>query len=595
MKRFLITTADEGTWRQDRPLLFLGEWCRLYDRRAAWEHLDAEVVPFHWDDRQRYDDDCLYLHAVYEDLLRRTGTALNEHHDTDKSTRYWRILVGPWLYVFLHVLFDRWTMVEKAADAYDIDETLIYDFPPGSTIPAELRGGAYHDIASNHYLFGRAIEHQNRIPWRRIPAPVESTPTPAPRLRQSVRRAARTAVRDFTSSLLARFTRSDEALIIHSYLSIRDEMKLQLALGQVPKRWTRPAVEAEPADLSRRRRLTVLSDSTDAFVRFAASMIPEQIPTVYVEGYQNLKRAAGRLPWPSKPKVIFTSNLFMYCDVFQEWAAEKTEAGYPLVIGQHGGLIGIGKRVAGEDHQVEISDRYLSWGWRDARPQIQPAVILTNVSKPVGTWNPSGNLLLVTVSIRLFTFRSMSWPVGANQSAAFVAEQLRFAEALDEPIRALLTVRIYQALDEKLRTAYVARWKKAWPGVEIDPSTEPIERRLGQCRVFVYTYNSTGFLETLARNIPTVMFWNPDSFELRADAQPYFDLLQHVGIYHETPESAAQHVTAIWNDVAAWWNQPSVQEARRTFCEQYARMPEHPLRVLKEALLMAPAQPAIVS
>src|SRR5687767_15617233 len=112
MKRFLITTADERTWRLDGPVLFLGEWCRRYDRRAAWEGLDAEVVPYHWDDRDQYYRDYLYICAVYEDVLRRTSDALNAHHGTAHGLRYWRILVGPWAYQFAQTLFDRWAMVQ---------------------------------------------------------------------------------------------------------------------------------------------------------------------------------------------------------------------------------------------------------------------------------------------------------------------------------------------------------------------------------------------------------------------------------------------------------------------------------------------------
>ena len=40
IKRHLITTADERTWKLDSPVLFLGEWCRLYDRNAVWDKMD---------------------------------------------------------------------------------------------------------------------------------------------------------------------------------------------------------------------------------------------------------------------------------------------------------------------------------------------------------------------------------------------------------------------------------------------------------------------------------------------------------------------------------------------------------------------------
>jgi putative transferase (TIGR04331 family) len=89
------------------------------------------------------------------------------------------------------------------------------------------------------------------------------------------------------------------------------------------------------------------------------------------------------------------------------------------------------------------------------------------------------------------------------------------------------------------------------------------------------------------------MFWNPCYFELRESAQPHFDRLADAHIFHDTPESAAQHVHQIWDDVAGWWRQADVQEARRAFCERYARMPDRPLWTLKEALLTTPIGAAV--
>ena len=31
--RYLITSADELLWKFDRPVIFLGEWCRRFDRK----------------------------------------------------------------------------------------------------------------------------------------------------------------------------------------------------------------------------------------------------------------------------------------------------------------------------------------------------------------------------------------------------------------------------------------------------------------------------------------------------------------------------------------------------------------------------------
>ena len=32
----LVTTALEDTWGTDEEILFLGEWCKLYDRKSMW-------------------------------------------------------------------------------------------------------------------------------------------------------------------------------------------------------------------------------------------------------------------------------------------------------------------------------------------------------------------------------------------------------------------------------------------------------------------------------------------------------------------------------------------------------------------------------
>ena len=70
IQRFLVTTADERTWPADQPILFLGEWCRLYNRKNVWQNLDAEIVPYHWDDREKFHRDYIHLQDLYEELLR---------------------------------------------------------------------------------------------------------------------------------------------------------------------------------------------------------------------------------------------------------------------------------------------------------------------------------------------------------------------------------------------------------------------------------------------------------------------------------------------------------------------------------------------
>jgi putative transferase (TIGR04331 family) len=46
-------------------------------------------------------------------------------------------------------------------------------------------------------------------------------------------------------------------------------------------------------------------------------------------------------------------------------------------------------------------------------------------------------------------------------------------------------------------------------------------------------------------NVPTIIYWNTNHWELRESALPCFDDLRRVGIFHDTSESAARQVAAI--------------------------------------------------
>ena len=124
------------------------------------------------------------------------------------------------------------------------------------------------------------------------------------------------------------------------------------------------------------------------------------------------------------------------------------------------------------------------------------------------------------------------------------------------------------------------RWMSHFPEIQLESGKQPIINLVGKSRLYIATYNATTYLESLAWNMPTIIFWNPIHWELREDAIPYFKLLKSVKIFHETPESAAQQMIKIWDDVLGWWNSEKVQNNRKSFCWSYSRVLENPVKDL---------------
>ena len=110
-KRFLVTTPDETTWDLKRPLLFLGEWCKLFGKREILKDLDIVLHLYHWDDRQKYQNDYKYLEKIYEQKLAELSIQLGNMHDVSTEIRYWRIIIGPWLRFFIDTVFDRYELI----------------------------------------------------------------------------------------------------------------------------------------------------------------------------------------------------------------------------------------------------------------------------------------------------------------------------------------------------------------------------------------------------------------------------------------------------------------------------------------------------
>ena len=122
---FLATTANQNFWKTDEPILFLGEWCRVYSQKRIWLKLEHEVLPYYGLNRTGLYQDYQYSIKLYERLLTQLTDQLNELHDSKHSVRYWRIILGPWLASFIGIFLDRYRSLYVAVDSGKVTNTWI--------------------------------------------------------------------------------------------------------------------------------------------------------------------------------------------------------------------------------------------------------------------------------------------------------------------------------------------------------------------------------------------------------------------------------------------------------------------------------------
>jgi putative transferase (TIGR04331 family) len=581
VKRFLITTALEDTWRQDVPVLFLGEWCRRYDRREKWQSLDAEVAPYHWDDRQKLHLDYLFLQKLYEEILAELKGQLNTLHGVEHSLRYWRILIGPWLGYFIPILFDRWTMLGRAVNDYEISEVRILSGTRDGLVSNDMDSfeSMYVTDEFSESICGELLEWM-RFPVVHLSGRSADSLSINPSSYQNIgyKRRLKSAL-SRAANILSGMVRSDrEYFFISSYLPIEQDLLLQWKLGQLPKLWRSVKVPEFTPDHAVREQHANSTGGANDFPTIARAMIQRYIPTAYREGYLGLMELVQKLPWPKRPQAIFTSNSFSSDDLFKAWAADKVNTGIPLLIGQHGGNYGMSRWSFGEDHQIAIADQYLTWGWMQAdQEKVIPFGNLKDIGKIQAT-DPNGGALLVEMCLPRTSYAMYSVPV-ASQWLNYFEDQCRFIQALPPNLRKQLLVRLHS---HDYGWCQKQRWQERFPSILLEDGLQSMESLISKSRIYISSYNSSTYLQSLSLNIPTIIFWNPEHWELRDSAIHIFEKLKSVGIFHDTPEGAARQMAQVWDDVGNWWQSESTERVRREFCQIYAHIPERPLDLLEQ-------------
>ena len=115
---FLATTANEEFWDVSSPLVFLNRSCLRYSRKSLWGPLKWEIIESPWEQRQNVLDALKYTAGVYEKTLSCLTGSLNKLHDSNRSERFWRIVLGHWLLSYIPALYDRYVLLSAALKKY---------------------------------------------------------------------------------------------------------------------------------------------------------------------------------------------------------------------------------------------------------------------------------------------------------------------------------------------------------------------------------------------------------------------------------------------------------------------------------------------
>jgi putative transferase (TIGR04331 family) len=584
---FLVTTANQNFWKTDEKILFLGEWCKIYDQKHIWSKIDHETFPSNWDKWEDFDQRYKYLESVCEKYLNSFVLSLNDSHDENHSLRYWRIVLGPWLNFFVGNIYDKYLSIKSAIESKKVTQTWIPSLKPRQWLPSDtitflLRAAGNNNF--NLYLYGRVINKLRQIPFEHkedksfseLLGGSGSLPLPSPAKGKGI---IRKLLEEFSKRTSGRF---NQVVFSSSGFSLQDQWKLHLSLGQIPFSILPQITSCQlPINESLRKNIKPPQE-TNEFESILNDLIIEQLPTSFLEGYSTMRNKSLDA-FPKRPKVIFTSNDFAFNEGFKLWAATKVEQGVKLILSQHGGGYGFQGPLVTENHELKVCDKYFTWGWtKNEEPKVLPLSSLklssTNHNEK---FKLKGTILWVSETLPLFFIRIDHVVTGLIGSKYFL-RQASFLNVICPEVSKILLLRFPS---RKCEWNGEKRLVDNYPSIKWYKGEDSILSQLQKSKLCIHDYLGTTWLETLSINFPTVVFCDLSSVKIIASAQPYLDDLRRVRILHDSPESAAEFINKIHEDPMSWWVTSELQQVRKKFCNQFARKSENYLEEWREELL----------
>lgn len=318
--RLIKTAIDFADYNNNQDSILLGDWClnHLEDILGSVDRYNK--IPYHWDDREKYAGDYIYLTSLYEASLSQLARLLNTTHSTNYDLTYWRIVVGPWLRYFIDALFDRYECLRRAKSVGMITNTTAYSYDLDDVCPADFLE-FWNDFTTdewNEIILSECFQVLE-IPY------TQSTENLVFRSRAKrkdptsfdILRAKSIGLANVYSKFLGRL--QSGPVIVSAYVPLKKIINLHFRLKKLPY-FFKLTLDFPPSkrNLSLREKLSNITFASEGFESVLARLIPLFIPKSYVEDFPKL-RANALKTLPKNPTSIFTANAYQADEMFKVW------------------------------------------------------------------------------------------------------------------------------------------------------------------------------------------------------------------------------------------------------------------------------------
>ena len=558
--------------------VMLGHWCAAYQPEKK-KLVNYKILDHPWGNQKRFEKDYIKIQIIYEKILKKVQLILNDHFGINNSIKFWRILIGPWINAFITMYFEKIILLKKIKKKKKIN---VYKYKKKFFIADNP--GHFMFMSSTdewqYYFFLELIKEAN-IKSKFLLRKRNSFIKKPIVILQTKKKTVFLHLNKIFNFLFGFLKKKQKVVLFNTYLGKYRSIFFYLRNFQFLPAFNLVKLPRIEPNFDLREKLASKFSKKKSLESHLIKQILMNLPISYFENFEKIEKSIKKLNLPKAPIVIFTSNGLYIDPIESRYIAESVERGSKLILGQHGGNYVNFKQNFFTEHEIKVSDYFLTWGWKKNSKKIKKFGRLLNINhvlreKEKICKNDRNTLLLVTIGVGKYTKNLQSFNKLAKQLYDYYYKFFpNFISAVSDKIRKNLVLRTYK--DSQLHSETERGWNlqafliSKFKNIQISEKQTDYYPMIKKSKLTVCTYFATVFFESMSANIPTILIL-PYSYNIfNNETDRIMKRLKKANIFFTDYKSAAKFINSNWNNIDSWWNNKKTQTEKNNFTKNYSK------------------------
>ncbi|TGM60684.1 LIC12162 family transferase [Leptospira vanthielii] len=581
---YLVISGLKETWPEKEPFWLFHSGCcpDYFDKNKFSDKRIEGILPDPFGDGK---NNCLHYEKIWNlsnELISILYERLNHIHGVSKRKHYWEIHLGFWVLRYVLAVYDRLIRLEVAktnlkglvVQGLAIREQVI---PKDSLHFVNLLGTDLYNVQ----LISSISENLSiEVEYHPIEGDGSLNDDQPIFQKNSIIKQTLKGLVNFSilcSNKILRFINKERILMESSYFPRWFELTLNVftlgKISRIEKKNNTNLGSDSALDSDAREYLSQRINNKDDLLSLLVQLVGVYIPKSFVEDFSKNLEISKEIYKDQNSKFLFSTVSWISDDIFLHFGADSMERGSILLGGEHGGAPFLERYNLIYKMESVISDYYFTWGWSDPK---NPKAIPTPANKLIGLSNrksyPTGDSVLYVCA------SNPRYSVSALEDfERYLNWQSLFFKTMNRKVLENFIVRSHfieygWCIRERIHAVA--------PNVKFDNWNFTFNERLAKrnSRLYVFDYLSTTFIECLASNLPSVLFFDRNLYPLLDIFNSDFEMLKKAKIFHDTPESASEWINEVYDNANVWFYEKECQDIVAEFLHKYGRRSKSPLR-----------------